>query len=252
MIPKAELHVHLEGTATPDLVRRLAKRHEMALPSKMFGPDGDFIWCGFLDFLDLYDAAAAVIRTPEDYRDVTLDYLRRSAAEGAIYVEMMSSPDHAAQNGMSYSDHLEGIAAGIEEAREECGIEGRIIVTCVRHFGAEGGLEIAQQVVAQPHPLVVGFGMGGDKTINEISEITTAIASAVEEQGAATGDISRNVQEAAVGTQSVSESIVKVRGASEETGQASGQVVGAAKELAEKFGQLKGEVETFLTDIKAA
>ncbi|MAG98296.1 MAG: hypothetical protein CMM08_16605 [Rhodospirillaceae bacterium] len=90
------------------------------------------------------------------------------------------------------------------------------------------------------------------KTINEISEITTAIASAVEEQGAATGEISRNVQEAAVGTQSVSESIVKVRGASEETGQASGQVVGAAKELAEKFGQLKGEVETFLTDIKAA
>ncbi len=90
------------------------------------------------------------------------------------------------------------------------------------------------------------------KTINEISEITTAIASAVEEQGAATGEISRNVQEAAVGTQSVSQSIVKVRGASEETGQASGQVVGAAKELAEKFGQLKGEVETFLTDIKAA
>ncbi|HJP23611.1 MAG TPA: adenosine deaminase [Alphaproteobacteria bacterium] len=163
MIPKAELHVHLEGTATPDLVRRLAKRHEMALPSKMFGPDGDFIWRNFLDFLDLYDAAAAVIRTPEDYRDVTLDYLRRSAAEGAIYVEMMSSPDHAAQNGMSYSDHLEGIAAGIEEAREECGIEGRIIVTCVRHFGAERGLEIAQQVVAQPHPLVVGFGMGGDE-----------------------------------------------------------------------------------------
>ncbi len=163
MIPKAELHVHLEGTARPELVRRLARRHGMTLPPERFGPDGEFVWRDFPDFLELYDIAAAVIRTPDDYREVTRDYLVRSAAEGAIYVELMSSPDHAAQNGMSYSDHLEGIAAGIEEARAECGIEGRIIVTCVRHFGPERGLEIAGQVVAEPHPLVVGFGMGGDE-----------------------------------------------------------------------------------------
>ncbi|HJP21489.1 MAG TPA: adenosine deaminase [Alphaproteobacteria bacterium] len=172
MVSKAELHVHLEGTATPELVRRLAERHGMTLPPEMFGPDGDFVWRDFLDFLDVYDSAAAVIRTPEDYRDLTLEYLLRSAAEGAIYIEMMSSPDHAAENGLNYTEHLEGIAAGIEEARAECGIEGRIIVTCVRHFGTERGLEIARQVVAQPHPLVVGFGMGGDEAAYPAGDFT--------------------------------------------------------------------------------
>ena len=90
----------------------------------------------------------------------------------AIYIEMMSSPDHAAANGLNYAEHLEGIAAGIEEARAECGIEGRIIVTCVRHFGTERGLEIARQVVAQPHPLVVGFGMGGDEAAYPAGDFT--------------------------------------------------------------------------------
>ncbi len=75
----------------------------------------------------------------------------------------MSSPDHAAIAGMSYSDHLDGIAQGIEDARAETGIEARIIVTCVRHFGVEKALEVARATVRHPHPLVTGFGMGGDE-----------------------------------------------------------------------------------------
>ncbi len=163
MIPKAELHVHLEGTAPPALVRRLAKRNRMDLPGEIFGNDGDFHWTDFLHFLKVYDAASSVIRTPEDYRDVTYGYLAGCAEEGAIYVEVMSSPDHAAVAGMSYANHLEGIVAGIEEARADHGIEGRIIVTCVRHFGAEQAMKVVRQVTSHPHPLVSGFGMGGDE-----------------------------------------------------------------------------------------
>ncbi len=163
MIPKAELHVHLEGTAPPALVRRLAKRNRMSLPDELFGDDGNYHWTDFLHFLKVYDATAATIRTPEDYRDVTYEYLAGCAEEGAIYVEVMSSPDHSAENGMSYANHQEGIVAGIEDARADHGIEGRCIVTCVRHFGAEQAMEVARQVAAHPHPLVSGFGMGGDE-----------------------------------------------------------------------------------------
>jgi adenosine deaminase len=163
MTPKAELHVHLEGAAPPDLVRRLAKRNNMMLPEEIFGADGSFVWDDFLHFLKVYDAAASVIHTAEDYRDVTYEYLAACAAEGAIYVEVMSSPDHAAANGMSYLDHVLGIAAGIDDARDAHGIEGRLIVTCVRHFGPECAVEVARQVVDNPHPLVTGFGMGGDE-----------------------------------------------------------------------------------------
>ena len=163
MTLKAELHVHLEGTAPPELVRRLAKRNRLDLPDELFGDDGEYHWTDFLHFLKVYDATAAVIRTPEDYRDVTYEYLAGCAEEGAIYVELMSSPDHAAAAGMSYANHLEGIVAGIEDARADHGIEGRCIVTCVRHFGTEQAMKVARQVTTHPHPLVSGFGMGGDE-----------------------------------------------------------------------------------------
>ena len=163
MIPKAELHVHLEGTTSPDLVRRLGERNGVALPPDMFHGDGTFHWRNFIHFLEVYDAASSVICTPEDYRDVTYEYLASCAAEGAIYVEMMSSPDHAAEAGMTYLDHLEGITVGITDAKRDHGIEGRLIVTCVRHFGVERAMAVARQVVANPSDITVGFGMGGDE-----------------------------------------------------------------------------------------
>jgi len=163
MIKKAELHVHLEGTATPALVRQLAANNGAELDPSTFASDGEFRWNDFWDFLKCYDKAAAAIRSKDDYRLVTYDYLKRCAAEGVIYVETFSSPDHAAEVGISYQDHLDGIAAGIDDARRDFGIEGRIIVTCVRHLGPEKAIAVAQSVLDAPHPYVVGFGMGGDE-----------------------------------------------------------------------------------------
>jgi len=162
-IPKAELHVHLEGTAPPELVRSLAQLHGMTLPPTLFTAAGHFSWDDFLHFLKVYDDASSVIRTDRDYRDVTYDYLRRCAAEGAVYVEVMSSPDHAAMAGLSFQGHLDGIVQGIEDAKQDFGIEARLIVTCVRHFGVERGLEVARACTRHRHPLMTGFGMGGDE-----------------------------------------------------------------------------------------
>lgn len=162
-IPKAELHLHLEGAAGPDLVRRLATRNKMTLPDTLFNGDGEFDWSDFLHFLEVFDVASSVIKTPQDYRDLTYEYLMASAAEGGIYAELMSSPDHAALAGMSYTDHLEGIAQGIVDAKADSGIEARIIVTCVRHFGVDRAMTVVHEAVANPHELVTGFGMGGDE-----------------------------------------------------------------------------------------
>ena len=163
MIPKAELHVHLEGTAPPELIRRLAERNGMPVPEGVFKTEDEFAWVDFLDFLRTYDLAASVVRTPADYRDVTFEYLSGCAAEGAIYVEVIASPDHAAAVGLSDEDHYAGIAQGIDDARAETGIEGRIIMSCVRHFGPEKARDVARRTVEGPHPYVTGFGMGGDE-----------------------------------------------------------------------------------------
>jgi adenosine deaminase len=162
-IPKAELHVHLEGTAPPELVRRIAARNGLALPDRLLGADGRFRYTDFLDFLRTYDLAASVMRAGEDYRDITYEYLCSCAAGGAIYIELTASPDHAALVGLSGEEHLGGIARGIDDARRDTGIEGRILISAVRNFGIERALLVAWYAAEHPHPYVVGFSMAGDE-----------------------------------------------------------------------------------------
>jgi adenosine deaminase len=162
-VPKAELHVHLEGTAPPDLIRRIAQRNGLPLPERLLSDDGRFHYDGFLDFLRAYDLAASVIRTGEDYRDITYEYLCSCAQGGAIYVELTASADHAALVGLSDAEHWEGIAAGIDDARRHTGIEARILSSAVRNFGVEQALRVARHTAERPHPYVVGFSMAGDE-----------------------------------------------------------------------------------------
>ena len=162
-VPKVELHVHLEGTAPPDLIRRLSERNGLPVPEGVFAAPDRFAYTDFLDFLKTYDKAASVIRTGEDYRDITYEYLMSCAAEGAVYVELTASPDHAKLVGLSDEEHLDGIARGIDDARADSGIEGRILISCVRNFGVEPALRVARYAAERPHPYVVGFSMAGDE-----------------------------------------------------------------------------------------
>jgi adenosine deaminase len=155
--------VHLEGTAPPDLVRRLAERNGVSVPEGLFDGPHRFAYTDFLDFLKTYDLAASVIRSGDDYRDVTYEYLAACARDGALYVELTASPDHAALVGLSDEEHLDGIARGIDDARARFGIEGRILISAVRNFGVEQALRVARYAAERPHPYVVGFSMAGDE-----------------------------------------------------------------------------------------
>jgi adenosine deaminase len=179
-LPKVELHVHLEGTATPELVQRLADRNGVPLPERLLNEHGRFHYGDFLDFLRTYDMAASVIRTAEDYRDITYEYLRDCAAEGAIYVELTASPDHAKLVGLTDEEHLDGIARGIDDARRLHGIEGRILISAVRNFGLEQALAVARYAAAETHPYVVGFSMAGDEANCPIAGFAEPYAIAAE------------------------------------------------------------------------
>ncbi|WP_298627778.1 adenosine deaminase [uncultured Legionella sp.] len=164
-LKKAELHVHLEGTISPDLALKLAKRNKLTLPSGLIASDGtSYLSKDFLDFLKVYDTLAAVIKVPQDYYDITFDYLRTNAQEHAIYVEMMYSPDHAEQSsGIPSREHLAAIQQAIDDAKDQFDIVGRIISTGVRHFGVEACERVAHQAGIDQFPCVTGFGLGGDE-----------------------------------------------------------------------------------------
>jgi adenosine deaminase len=162
-VTKAELHVHLEGTAPPRLIRRIAERNRLPLPEGLFAAEDRFAWRDFLDFLNTYDLAAGVIRSGEDYRDITYEYLASCAREGCIYVELTASPGHADAVGLSDAEHYGGIAQGIDDARRDFGIEARILASVVRNFGVEQAEAIARRHADGRHPYVVGFSMAGDE-----------------------------------------------------------------------------------------
>ncbi len=164
-IKKAELHVHLEGTISPILAQKLAARNKLPLPANLIDSSGQsYVYKDFLDFLNVYDVLAELIRTPQDYYDITFDYLRTCALEHTIYVEMMYSPDHAEKvSGIPSIEHLRAIEQAIRDAESQFGIIGRIIITAVRHFGAEAAVNVALNFGKEPVACATGFGLGGDE-----------------------------------------------------------------------------------------
>ena len=163
MIPKAELHCHLEGSIPPALARELAARNGLGIPPGLIGEHGHYVWKDFLSFLATYDLVCTTLRVARDFGDVIYSYLASVARQGAVYVEMFCSPERPAALGITYNAWLEALESGIDRARRDFGIEGRIVIICIRHLGPERALAMARKMVAEPHHYVVGFGMGGDE-----------------------------------------------------------------------------------------
>lgn len=164
-IKKAELHVHLEGTISPALAHKLAKRNNLTLPEGLISEDGNsYLSRDFLHFLKVFDVVADLIKTPQDYYDVTFEYLKDNALKGAIYIEMMYSPDHAELSTKTPSiENLAAIQQAIDDAYNKFAIIGRIIIVAVRHFGAQAAERAALEISRQSVPSVTGFGLGGDE-----------------------------------------------------------------------------------------
>ncbi|WP_011582968.1 MULTISPECIES: adenosine deaminase [Chelativorans] len=161
MLLKAELHCHIEGAASPALVKAQARKYGADISSFIRG--GAYYWQDFTTFLLAYDQAASLFRTQEDYALLAETYLKELAAGGAIYSEFFTSPDHAERAGLSPQAYTDGLAEGMVQAKAATGIESRMIVTGVRHFGPEAVEKAARFAASCEHPLVTGFGMAGDE-----------------------------------------------------------------------------------------
>lgn len=171
-LPKAEIHCHLEGAASPALVEAQAQKYGVDVSH--FIRDGNYIWHDFTSFLHAYDLAASLFRSEADYALLTSDYLRQLAREGAIYSELFISTDHAKSAGVNPHAYVEGIAEGIRQAQEGTGIEARMIATGVRHLGVDAVENAARWIANNPHKLVTGFGMGGDERAGSKADFVRA------------------------------------------------------------------------------
>ena len=179
-IPKAELHVHIEGTITPQLARRLAERNGIGLPASVTEAGERYHWDGFDHFLEGYSLVAGCLATGRDFDDMVYDYLRRSAEQNVLYVEFFGSQDFGEEAGLAYPEMVGHMAEAIDRAERDFGIVCRMIMTCIRHLGPERAIEVARATAEHPHPYVVGFGMGGDEKAHHPSDFAPAFNIAFE------------------------------------------------------------------------
>jgi adenosine deaminase len=178
MVLKAELHCHIEGAASPDLVIRQAARY--GADTTPFIRDGSFVWHDFTSFLAAYDFSASLFRTEDDYARLAEHYLSGLARDGCIYSEIFISPDHAKSAGLSPQAYTQALGEGMGRAKAKTGIEGRMIVTGVRHFGVDKVESAARFAAKCGHPLVTGFGLAGEERFGELEDFVRAFEIARE------------------------------------------------------------------------
>jgi adenosine deaminase len=178
MVLKAELHCHIEGAATPELVKRQAQKY--GADTSPFIKDDSFVWHDFTSFLAAYDFSANLFRSEEDYARLSEHYLTSLARDGAIYSEIFISPDHAKSAGLSPAAYTNALGEGLARARAKTGIEGRMIVTGVRHFGVEAVEQAARFATRCGNPLVTGFGMAGEERFGDLEDYERAFEIARE------------------------------------------------------------------------
>ncbi len=168
-LPKVELHLHLEGAATPAFIRGLAAEKNVDL-SGIFDARGDYKYTDFWDFLKVYEAATSVITTPEDYARLTTAVLEECQASGVVYAETFISPDFCGGRDVgAFREYLSAIreaadafsTSGDEMGSDEIILRG--IVTCIRHFGPEAARETALCAAEAAGDWLVGFGIAGDE-----------------------------------------------------------------------------------------
>ena len=133
-MPKAELHVHVEGSLEPELALELAERNRVALPyASVEALRAAYSFADLQSFLDVYYAVAEVLRTERDFFDLAWAHLRRAAADRVVHAEIFFDPQTHTARGVSLGAVIEGLSAAVCRAREELGLSASLILCFLRH-----------------------------------------------------------------------------------------------------------------------
>ncbi|WP_421930914.1 adenosine deaminase [Phenylobacterium sp.] len=158
-LPKAELHLHIEGSLEPEQMFEFARRNRIDLPFKSVeAVRAAYAFSNLQDFLDIYYQGAGVLQTEEDFRDLALAYFRRLAADGGVHAEIFFDPQTHTDRGIPFAVAAEGLLAGMAQAQAELGVTSKLILSYLRHLSEEAAFETLKQ--AEPYlDRMVGVGL---------------------------------------------------------------------------------------------
>ena len=160
--PKIELHIHFEGAVRPETLLLAARRNGVSLPADTVEGIKDlYRFKDFNHFIETWLLVTAALRTADDFRQVVVDYAREAAAHGCVYLEGIFSPAQNVRRGVPWEEVFEGYCDGIQDAREQTGVEVRLTPDMTRGATPDEVAETVRCCIAYRERGVVGLGLGG-------------------------------------------------------------------------------------------
>jgi adenosine deaminase len=147
-LPKAELHLHIEGTLEPEMAFQLAAKHGVALPyASIEAMRQAYQFSNLQSFLDIYYAGAELLRDEADFHALTAAYLRKAHSQGVVHAEIFFDPQTHTQRGVAFDSVVGGIRRALLEAESELGITHRLILCFLRHLSAAEAMRTLEQAL---------------------------------------------------------------------------------------------------------
>jgi adenosine deaminase len=169
-LPKAELHVHIEGTLEPELVFALAARNEVSLPyADVEALRRAYVFADLQSFLDIYYANCAVLRTEQDFYDLTWAYLSKAAGQGVCHAEIFFDPQTHTQRGVSFETCCTGIRRALGDGLPQLGITSGLILCFLRDLSEESALQTLEEARPFVH-LLTAVGLDSAEVGNPPSK----------------------------------------------------------------------------------
>ena len=148
-LPKAELHLHLEGTLEPELMLELAQRNHIRLPwETVEEARAAYDFNNLQEFLDLYYQGANVLQTEQDFYDLTMAYLKKCEEQNVLHVEPFFDPQTHTDRGIPFEVPMRGISEALADARDLMGISSGLILCFLRHLSEEAAFATLEQAMA--------------------------------------------------------------------------------------------------------
>jgi len=147
-LPKAELHLHIEGTLEPELLFVLAERNSVKLPyASIEAARKTYNFSSLQDFLNTYYQCARVLLHEQDFYDLTLAYLKRVASQNVRHAEIFFDPQTHTAHGVAFETMLDGITGALQDGKREPGISSKLILCFLRDLSAKSAMETLRQAL---------------------------------------------------------------------------------------------------------
>lgn len=176
VMPKAELHVHIEGTLEPELIFALAQRNGIALPyANVEALRAAYAFTDLQSFLDIYYAGASVLLHEQDFHDMAMAYFRRAAADHIVHAELFFDPQTHTARGVSMETVVTGLARACDTARDELGISSALILCFLRHLSEADAFQTLEQALPYRQHFI-GIGLDSGERGNPPAKFTRVFA----------------------------------------------------------------------------